>query len=506
MGYDSKQMQINKFLLSYRTFLCVFLDIIFVFLFTLFILFYANGGNSNILYFLLYTTFFDMFFYLVLKGAKENIAFLLFVVSFYTFLMGSKLIPFIDISEKNIFTLFRTVQLNSEEYMLFLNLLFLSLTSAYIAYRLTKSLNLQSKQKFITSHVNLPKYYNLKLAIKILLPIFLIASIVEAFISWNYISSVGYVESYVTTIQVPTIISKPAALFPALVVIIFALEPTREEVKLTTKYYIISLLCTVFSGRRTDLVIGLLFIIWYLCVIDNKNTFSKKFLTKQRIILVGIFSFLLIAFLGAYSFIRANLQTKSMNLLDYISYFFKSLGRSDTVIADTIINIDNFPKSGFNYFIYPIKDFVSSNILTRDVYEVVTGLKSYTSVGQGISKLDYTDSFSHWLTYIVAPDLYINGHGLGSSYIAETFIAFGVIGVVVYSILLGCLLNTLSNLNLKKVWSRILLMIVLKSILFAPRGPAIGFIDGLYEVILTFIIVYVVSLILRGRKGLYRSE
>lgn len=506
MGYDSKQMQINKFLLSYRTFLCVFLDIIFVFLFTLFILIYANGGNSNILYFLLYTTFFDMFFYLVLKGAKENIAFLLFVVSFYTFLMGSKLIPFIDISEKNIFTLFRTVQLNSEEYMLFLNLLFLSLTSAYIAYRLTKSLNLQSKQKFITSYVNLPKYYNLKLAIKILLPIFLIASIVEAFISWNYISSVGYVESYVTTIQVPTIISKPAALFPALVVIIFALEPTREEVKLTTKYYIISLLCTVFSGRRTDLVIGLLFIIWYLCVIDNKNIFSKKFLTKQRIILVGIFSFLLIAFLGAYSFIRANLQTKSMNLLDYISYFFKSLGRSDTVIADTIINIDNFPKSGFNYFIYPIKDFVSSNILTRDVYEVVTGLKSYTSVGQGISKLDYTDSFSHWLTYIVAPDLYINGHGLGSSYIAETFIAFGVIGVVVYSILLGCLLNTLTNLNLKKVWSRILLMIVLKSILFAPRGPAIGFIDGLYEIILTFIIVYVVSLILRGRKGLHRSE
>ncbi|MFA2841480.1 O-antigen polysaccharide polymerase Wzy [Bacillus paranthracis] len=504
MEFNYNKTHSNKFILFYRNFLCIYMDIIFAFLFVTFVFCSVNGSNENVLYWLLYATYFNIILYLIIKGVKDNISFFLFAVAFFTFLMGSKLFFFININEKNIFTLFIKTELNSKDYILFVSLLFFSLTSSYIAYRMAKFL--QGKKKIENKSVDFSKYAKMKGIIKFLFPIFLMACLIEAYMSWRYIGNVGYVDSYVQNIKIPIFISKPAALFPALILIFCALEPKRDEIKLATKYYFISLICTVFTGRRTDLVIGILFIVWYLCVVDNRQIFNKKFLTNRRMVLLGSGTLLFISFLGAFSFIRAEVQANSLSIMDYINFFFTSLGRSDSVVADTIIYQDVFPKNGINYLFYPIKDFLSSNIFTRGIYELLTGLQNYTSVGQGLSKLSLTDSFSHWLTYIVAPSLYIKGHGLGSSFISETFIAFGLTGVIVYSAILGILLSSLLGSSVQSLRRKILLMVIFKSILFAPRGPALGFIDNLYEIVLTYILLYFVSLIFTKAKGVYSGE
>ena len=133
MEFNYNKTHSNKFILFYRNFLCIYMDIIFAFLFVTFVFCSVNGSNENVLYWLLYATYFNIILYLIIKGVKDNISFFLFAVAFFTFLMGSKLFFFININEKNIFTLFIKTELNSKDYILFVSLLFFSLTSSYIA-------------------------------------------------------------------------------------------------------------------------------------------------------------------------------------------------------------------------------------------------------------------------------------------------------------------------------------------------------------------------------------
>ncbi|MFR5556725.1 MAG: O-antigen polysaccharide polymerase Wzy [Coprococcus sp.] len=51
-----------------------------------------------------------------------------------------------------------------------------------------------------------------------------------------------------------------------------------------------------------------------------------------------------------------------------------------------------------------------------------------------------SNNFSHNFSYLVRKDDYLNGQGWGSSYILETYVDFGYIGLILFNLILGILL------------------------------------------------------------------
>ena len=73
------------------------------------------------------------------------------------------------------------------------------------------------------------------------------------------------------------------------------------------------------------------------------------------------------------------------------------------------------------------------------------------------------------LTYRVAPHFYLSGHGSGSSYLAETFCAFGIVGVVLSTILITWLVRSTPAYARKSPAVQFVFAAMLPYLLFVPR-------------------------------------
>ena len=74
-------------------------------------------------------------------------------------------------------------------------------------------------------------------------------------------------------------------------------------------------------------------------------------------------------------------------------------------------------------------------------------LTSKGGIPQGNGFLDNYHNFSHWISYLVSPYYYLNGHGMGSSYLAENYLAMGFFGVILVSAVIGLMLYLISNFS-----------------------------------------------------------
>lgn len=74
--------------------------------------------------------------------------------------------------------------------------------------------------------------------------------------------------------------------------------------------------------------------------------------------------------------------------------------------------------------------------------------------GNNVVKAVEGNSFAHSMSYIAKSD-YLQGHGWGSSYLLETYVDFGWIGLILFSLVLGFALLYLIKM-LRSGWSRAL--------------------------------------------------
>lgn len=118
-------------------------------------------------------------------------------------------------------------------------------------------------------------------------------------------------------------------------------------------------------------------------------------------------------------------------------------------------------------------------------------------------------SFAHALSYLVMGKQYLNGNGMGSSYIAEIMYSFGYMGVFIANIFYGVFLRKFFKLKKDKVWINTIIIIMMKSLFFAPRGSFDAFFSDLLSVNvwLTLIFVYLFSsMIYKNKKKTYAKR
>jgi hypothetical protein len=266
--------------------------------------------------------------------------------------------------------------------------------------------------------------------------------------------------------------------------------PNIKQLKRPLFVFFVYIFLHLIIGTRGTLVVYFLFIIWYLMKRDMLKLQAKEIITRGRLIVIIILTLFAINFLYQYGYTRFGLQPDTYAIGKQILRFVETQGGSGHLVS---LGLEN--KKYINDFIpdwriifSPIYNFTMNNSLVR----IFTG----GIHGQSLNSLQTIGSFGSVLTYVTNPAAYLNGSGLGTSYIAELAVGGGVFGTILFNIFLGVLLYKLDNVNLDKWHKNTLLFNAYSILIYLPRQSALGIIPQMF---LIFIFVFVINKITRIR-------
>lgn len=276
-----------------------------------------------------------------------------------------------------------------------------------------------------------------------------------------------------------------------------ATKPPKKQTIIVLIMYVLANSIYLLIGTRNPFLLSLIFSFVYYCMRqfgDKKEIWIGKF---EKILVIAAIPILMI-FLGAMNYIRDDAAITQDSLIGLITDFVYKQGTSFGVLA-----------KGYLYECYlPVRDF--RNYTFGDIIDYV----HYGSIGNilfGTQPLPETNSFelalnsnsyAHNISYITMGDEYLNGHGIGSSYIIELFTDYGYIGVMVFSIILGFILVYMMKAAYqRKVLPFTLSLVVLENIFFTPRASYTSSFFPLFTMQFWFVII----LIFVGTKMLEKA-
>ena len=384
---------------------------------------------------------------LIKDGLVKNFLICSFYGCFFLFLMSQKvfLAPF------DVFRTFVKTSLTIREYSIFALIMSIGIICPFIGYKLFRFDN--SKENTV---LKTPKNFInvIRIGFFITLPF---AFYMQAY---QVIARLGmsYTDGYLINVEFPAMIKITNYLFPFFSLAYLAMKPKKLEMYIVlVLHFVVEGGIQLVQGRRAMFAVSFLFAIWYLFkYYDVKKLHKKLFISLFS---AGIAIVVLFYFVEMY---RGDVGINDTSLLHIIREFMISTGGSDSVIANTIRNADSFPKDGYRYLFDPFVNNPFINLFNGN-----------GGVPQGALYLLKFDSFPHWISFLTSSSYYLRGHGMGTSYLAELYLAFGFVGVGVFSILLGKIIYILQNTNFNQNFYRITLSFFFISRLFTlPRSGA----------------------------------
>lgn len=251
--------------------------------------------------------------------------------------------------------------------------------------------------------------------------------------------------------------------------IYLATFPSKKRAFIPLMLYIISNVPAFIIGVRNPIVLSIIFVLAYYVlrnVIDSKEKWIGRFekISMSIGIPIGII------FLAAYAFIRSDQAVETFNPFKLFEKFFYSQGVTLGVLTRGYGHRLNLPIRDFrNYTFGGIIDY----IIHGKLGEFLFGTEALPE-GNCWTNGRISNNLSHNLSYLIMKDEYLKGRGLGSSYILENYIDFGYIGIVIFSIILGCLLIWFMYGFGKNYLINTIILVSLMQIFFIPRAEATG--------------------------------
>lgn len=289
-----------------------------------------------------------------------------------------------------------------------------------------------------------------------------------------YVLSHSYVDLYGEYVDAtPVYIRIFATMMPYFLFGYLACYPEKRKAFLPLVLYVISGLPGLFSGVRNDIMVKLVFVFMYYCLRDMIKVGADIWLGKIERILIIVAIPTIIIGLSVLNFAREGTTIKK-NDGNVMTNFFYLQGTSfDTVcqgfeFEDELTSSEYVVSYTFGNFIDYVKYGTASQILF-----------GAEDLGSGNSYKMATESnkLAHHLSYAVLERSYLHGHGRGSSFIIETYLDFGYVGLIIYTLLLGAGLRLAPRL-LRRGWLvKVMTLLTLSGVFMITRGEALGMLN-----------------------------
>ena len=386
-------------------------------------------------------------------------------IAFFTFLLGREFLEQFFDYEVEVYNS-RKVWIHTD-LMLFISVL--AYSASYIFFK-KKNFKFFSVQKVFFAH-NKKYVKKVRSLSSFIFWIALCGSIIYAVIFAVVVATVGYVESYQPENSdffreslAMRMLNRCEMMLPIALCSYYATMPSKRQCGIITSGYFVYLFLTLFGGHRGLCVLGLLLVFVYYFYRD-KYSVEGEWIKRKWIITCCSLMPVFLILLTAMNDLRKGEEVSFNSVADGLTNFVYQQGVSVVVIKRAYEN-----EKQLNSDSYYSLHFLNENLFALFDDE------EYHS-GNSEEKAQSKKWMQHTLPYILWPSLYLAGQGTGSSYVAELYQDFGVLGVILGNILYGLLLSKITLFSRNHIFITTIKLIIVMQLLWAPRGGFTEFIS-----------------------------
>lgn len=246
--------------------------------------------------------------------------------------------------------------------------------------------------------------------------------------------------------------------------------------------YLLSAVPQLIIGVRNPFVLNALFIFLYYFIRDALGA-DKRWLGRWEICaIIAALPLIFISF-SIINYTREGMLPQSSNIFSMVVDLFHKQGVSFRTLCIGHAALPNLPGAKRNFTFGPIIDYLLYGRIGRLLFGT-TALPS----GNSAELAARGHSLAHAISFVGHPG-YLEGHGLGSSYILEVFADYGYVGIAVFSLLLGMFLLYCMDAVRKGWFLRTVILACLGRLFFIPRAEATDWIEFLFHIHFWFVIL-----------------
>ncbi len=415
-----------------------------------------------------------------LEDMKERFLLLFFHITFFVFLLSRPFISLLRPSENWIqnqikgygateASVFFTV------YAIFVSLISIRIGAEYIYRRKEKKefLKIEAVEKKISGEWNL--------VIRVLsLVLFFVSSIFELIQGIEkliFVFNNSYTDLYSTfSSKLPYVIYVLSTFLTYSLAAYLATLPSKKSAYLVLGIYIFTAIPITLCGGRTKIVQYLLLALVY-CIFRNYLSPKEKWFGKPEKILLLIAGTGGILVLGMMDYLRKG-DFSWINPVELFIDFFYKQGVSFSWMCGGFAHVEDLQDMKvINYTFGGLIDYFSHGAIARYVFHF-SNLPNTNSMSQIVEG----NSMDHHLSYVLlGKKKYLAGHGTGSSYLLETYTDYSMIGVILFSLLLGFSIVWIVQKSKNRWFARLALFCSLGNLMTLARGNAISPVEFLWK-------------------------
>lgn len=401
---------------------------------------------------------------------KERSYFFFFHLTFFFFLLGRPLITVLQ--GENLEKITHLKYSQNANIWLGIVLILVALIGSRIGAMLGNLFNKKvfcSKKKTITASESF-WLFNLKWISLMLFCIAVIASMILEGEKVAFIIEHSYVSYYVSfKSRLPYVIYVISTFMEPALCCFLITYPSKKQAYVVLGLYIATTVLSLIGGERNPFVLAVLFALIYFIYRDYIGD-KKKWIGKIETIGMLVATPIGLIFLSLMNYIRDGVSSGMSKVTEILvdllykqgvtfSWYCSGLGVLKQLPG---INTSNYTFGGFiDYFKY------------GSIGQVCLGIEGLGS-GNSIRHAMNGNSMAHQLSYTLLGDSYLQGHGCGSCYLLEVYADYGIVGIFIFSILLGAILTSALAIARKNTICGVIMLLSITGTLFMPRAEAMG--------------------------------
>ncbi|WP_313960699.1 O-antigen polysaccharide polymerase Wzy family protein [uncultured Parvimonas sp.] len=244
----------------------------------------------------------------------------------------------------------------------------------------------------------------------------------------------------------------------------------------------------LFIGTRNPFILSLIFSFIYYFIRGQEDIKNKWIGVKEKILIFTSLPIIIVG-MGLLNYVRDNVKVSNFKIFDIFIDFIYKQGTSFGVLAKGFLYNSNIAVRSFTNFTFgPIVEYFTHGNFGKLLFDI----KPFTATTNSIELAIKSNSYAHNLSYIAMKGDYLQGHGLGSSFIMENFTDYGYLGVFLFSVALGFLFIRMLNVSYRnKILPFVCTLIILNNLFFMPRS---SFSES-FSILLTFQFWFIIILI-----------
>lgn len=264
--------------------------------------------------------------------------------------------------------------------------------------------------------------------------------------------------------------------------------PNKKRALFLVVLYLFEGVVSMFTGSRSDFMLNILIIFVYFAFRNVRANYTNDdpWLGKKEWLIAIVSLPIIVVILNTVETIRNEYANSTNSVRSAILSFFYDQGVSVNVIGYTETLKNSIPDKLYTFG--PIIEFFKFNIFGK-----LSG--QYTELhGQTIERAMEGYQYSHTISYLVMPEVYLKGVGYGSSYVAELYHDCSYIGLILGSVLIGILIGLFTKLAASsQVLYVLLALIMIRKLFFIPRASTIAFVIETFSPINIFTILFILG-------------